>query len=459
MKGIYFKIINFFSVIKSLGTNPAMDGYEKRRLGIFNLLNFFAFFTGISIPVAGLLNSGYLPLLAWVVACSPALISGVVLLLNYYHRLQFSLLWYFVMYPVFTALVYAGSVDAGVELFFILYGVLAVFFLQKLNRILLAVVIAVACYSFIFLIPQQYQFVLREINFSFYIFNHILSICFIFLGLFLIKKENTEYQFEIIDSNRALHKKNIEVEKQSKEIIVKANLLEEQTAQLTELNAVKNRLFSIISHDLRTPIYGLRNLFKSMQQYDLPGEEIKVLVPDILNDLNYATSLMENLLQWAKSQMEGASINPQLIDVSLMITEVQQLLRLQAENKKVYLKTKTDAPVYIYADKDMINLVLRNLLSNAIKFTPENGEVSLGAAIKNETVEVFVKDTGMGISKENINQLFGNNYFTTKGTANETGTGLGLMLCKEFLNKNGGEIFVQSEIGKGSRFSFVIPKA
>jgi two-component system, sensor histidine kinase and response regulator len=157
--------------------------------------------------------------------------------------------------------------------------------------------------------------------------------------------------------------------------------------------------------------------------------------------------------------MEGASINPQLIDVSLMITEVQQLLRLQAENKKVYLKTKTAATVYIYADKDMINLVLRNLLSNAIKFTPENGEVSLGAAIKNETVEVFVKDTGMGISKENIKQLFGNNYFTTKGTANETGTGLGLMLCKEFLNKNGGEIFVQSEIGKGSRFSFVIPKA
>ncbi|WP_462251183.1 sensor histidine kinase [Ferruginibacter sp.] len=459
MKGIYLKFINFFKKIKSLGANPAMDSYEKRRLGIFNLLNFFAFISGVTIPVAGLFNSGYLPPLAWVVACSPALISGVVLLLNYYQRLQFSLLWYFVMYPVFTALVYSGSVDAGVELFFILYGVLAVFFLQKLNRILFAVVIAVACYSFIFLVPQQYQFVLREINFPFYIFNHILSICFIFLGLFLIKKENTEYQFEIISSNRALHKKNIEVEKQSEEIIVKANLLEEQTAQLTELNAVKNRLFSIISHDLRTPIYGLRNLFKSMQQYDLPGEEIKVLVPDILNDLTYATSLMENLLQWAKSQMEGASVNPQLIDVSLMITEVQQLLRLQAENKKVYLKTKTDAPVYIYADKDMINLVLRNLLSNAIKFTPENGEVSLGAAIKNETVEVFVKDTGMGISKENISQLFGNNYFTTKGTANETGTGLGLMLCKEFLNKNGGEIFVQSEIGKGSRFSFIIPKA
>ena len=98
-------------------------------------------------------------------------------------------------------------------------------------------------------------------------------------------------------------------------------------------------------------------------------------------------------------------------------------------------------------------------VSNAIKFTPEKGEVSLGVNIKNEIVEVFVKDSGMGISKENINQLFGGNYFTTKGTANETGTGLGLMLCKEFLHKNGGEIYVQSEEGKGSVFSFTLPKA
>ena len=196
-----------------------------------------------------------------------------------------------------------------------------------------------------------------------------------------------------------------------------------------------------------------------MQQYDVPGDEIKILIPDIVNDLNYTTSLMENLLQWAKSQMEGSNMNQQLIDITVLIEEVQKLLRLQAENKKVYLSAKASEPVYIYADKDMIDLVLRNLLSNAIKFTPENGKVSLGVDVKNETVEVFVKDTGMGISKENMHQLFGKNYFTTKGTANETGTGLGLMLCKEFLNKNGGDIFVQSEVGKGSMFSFTLPKA
>ncbi|MBK7306154.1 MAG: ATP-binding protein [Chitinophagaceae bacterium] len=107
----------------------------------------------------------------------------------------------------------------------------------------------------------------------------------------------------------------------------------------------------------------------------------------------------------------------------------------------------------------MMNLVLLNLVSNAIKFTPQHGEVSVSALVKDETVEVHVQDTGKGISSENLQKLFSNNYFTTRGTANESGTGLGLMLCKEFLTKNGGEIFVQSEEGKGSRFTFIIPKA
>ena len=459
MNVIVTKLMKIIKAVKCLGSYAAMDSYEKRRLSIFNLINFFGFLTGISLPVAGLLNSGYLPPIAWAVACSPAVISGVVLLANYYSRRQFAMLWYFIMYPLVTALVYAGNIDVGIELFFVLYGVLAIFFLQNLRSILLAILVSVACYAFVYLVYKDYQFVLKEINFSFFFFNHLLSITFIFLGLFLIKKENAEYQFEIIGNNRALLKKNREIEAQSDDIAAKALQLQEQTTQLTELNAVKNRLFSIVSHDLRTPIYGLRNLFKSMQQYDVPGDEIKILIPDIVNDLNYTTSLMENLLQWAKSQMEGSNMNQQLIDITVLIEEVQKLLRLQAENKKVYLSAKASEPVYIYADKDMIDLVLRNLLSNAIKFTPENGEVSLGVDVKNETVEVFVKDTGMGISKENMHQLFGKNYFTTKGTANETGTGLGLMLCKEFLNKNGGDIFVQSEVGKGSMFSFTLPKA
>jgi two-component system, sensor histidine kinase and response regulator len=277
--------------------------------------------------------------------------------------------------------------------------------------------------------------------------------------LFLVKKENSAYQKEMSNSNNELIYINKEIKKQQLQIEEKAALLEEQTLQLVELNAVKNRLFSVISHDLKTPIYSLRNLFKSMHDTDLPATEVKLYVPEILTDLNYTISLMENLLQWAKSQMQGDNINQQLINIGDLMDEVKHMLRLQAQNKKIYVNTKTDKPIYIYADKDMMNLVLLNLMSNAIKFTAPNGEVSVSALVKNETVEVHVQDTGKGISSDNLQKLFSNNYFTTKGTANESGTGLGLMLCKEFLNKNGGEIFVESEEGKGSTFSFTLPKA
>lgn len=459
MTALIKMLLTFHARVRSIGYNKSMDSYEQRRLGIFNRINFLGLISGIIIPIAALFGKGYVPPIAWVVAVAPAFISSVVLISNYYGRYNFAMLWYFITYPVITGLVYAGNIDVGIELLFILYGVLSVFFLQKMQHILFAISFSVACYFVVVIVFRDYKYVLANINFSYYVINQFISIAFIFTGLFLIKKENSDYQKEMLYANWELNNTNQEIKKQRLQLEEKAALLEEQTLQLVELNAVKNRLFSVISHDLKAPIYGLRNLFKVMHENDLPAPEIKLYVPEILTDLNYTIGLMENLLQWAKSQMQGDTINQQLIDVSDLMNDVKHMLRLQAENKKIYVNTKADKPIYIYADKDMMNLVLLNLLSNAIKFTPQNGEVFISALVKDENVEVQVHDTGKGISSDNLKKLFGNNYFTTKGTANESGTGLGLMLCKEFLNKNGGEIFVESEEGKGSTFSFTLPKA
>jgi two-component system, sensor histidine kinase and response regulator len=431
--------------IKKIGYTNELDGYSARRLGIFNTLNFIGLLTGIVIPILAVINNGYLPVIAWVVAAAPAFISFVVLVANHFRRYNFAMLWYFILYPTITSLVYMDSIDVGIELFFILYAVFAVFFLQQLRLILLAIGFSLICYFAVFVAAQQYEFVMREINYPFYVFNHVLSVALIFIGLFLIKKENKEYQTEILNSNEELYRYTLEIEKQKEE--------------LAELNNLKSKLFSVISHDLRTPLYGLRNLFKSVEQYDLPAEEIKVLIPDVVKDLQYTTDLMENLLQWAKSQMKGESLSPQLIDMQQLIQDVQQVVRRQAENKQVYLKTKAEKPVYIYADKEMIEVVLRNLISNAIKFTPKEGEVIVDVQEANEQVEVFVRDTGTGMSEEAKNKLFGDEHFTTKGTSNEAGTGLGLMICKEFLKKNGGNIHVESELGKGSTFAFTLPRA
>jgi two-component system, sensor histidine kinase and response regulator len=451
------KASTYLYAIKKIGYQSSMNEFEKRRLGIFNIMNFLGMITGIIIPIAVLGGDGNFPAIAMVVACAPFFISALVLFCNYYHQHQLAIVCYFILYPAITSLVYVGGIDVGIELLFILYAVLAVFFLQNIRVILVTVGFSIACYLFTYTLHGRYNFIMRDVNLAFYLCNQFLSIFFIFLGLILIKKENNAYQLQLSTTNNKLVFLNTEMKKRKVELTEKNYLLEEQTEQLGELNALKNRMFSIISHDLKNPIYSLRNLFRNVQQYDLPGEEIKVLVPDIINDLNYTTSLMDNLLQWAKSQMEGSSVNPQKVDISKMIIETQNLLRLQAESKAIFLNTKTAPDTFIYADKDMITLVLRNLLSNAIKFTPKDGEIQVGTTVKDDMVEIYVKDSGIGISKENMEKLFGGNYYSTNGTANESGTGLGLMLCKEFLKKNGGDIHVESEEGKGSKFIFNIP--
>jgi signal transduction histidine kinase len=305
---------------------------------------------------------------------------------------------------------------------------------------------------------KTFRFHIELINSPLYMFNQLLAIVFIFYGLYLIKNENTGYQLKILSKNRALHKVNLEIQKQNIEIAEKAGLLKSQAAELTELNSLKNKLLSAIGHDLKAPMYALRNLFNDSQKYNIPGDELKKMLPEVVKDLNYTVSLMENLLQWAKSQMHAEAIKTGTVDISKSVTEVLQILRLQAETKKIFIENKVTQPVFVFADKEMINLVLRNLLTNAIKFTPEHGSVIVDATELSSFVEIFVQDTGMGLNRESIEKINRNDFFTTKGTASESGTGLGLMLCKEFLNRNGGQMHIESEPGKGSIFSFTLPK-
>jgi signal transduction histidine kinase len=448
----------FFQRIATLGYTATMEDYEKRKLGIFNKLNFFQFLAGILVPICGVLNYDKIPAMAWFVASLPAFISIVVLWLNAYYRYEAGMIVYFILYPVITSFVYMSGMNLGVELFFILYGILSVFFLQQISHMLFSVSLSMISYFMLSVVWKTYHYQLETVNVALYFFNQVLAIVFIFFGLFLVKKENNGYQLSILNKNRDLHRKNLEIEKQKLEIAQNASLLEKQTVELTELNAVKNKLFSVIAHDLRSPIYALRTLFTNMQLYDLPADEIKMMIPDVVKDFNYTTGLMENLLQWARTQMRSDAIKLQMTDISVLINDTMQLMRLQAEAKEIYIENKIKAPVYVFADKDMINLVLRNLVSNAIKFTPNKGCISVGVNEMPSFIEVFVQDTGIGISKEALQKINENDYYTTRGTASEPGTGLGLMLCKEFLTRNGGQMHIESQPGKGSIFSFTLQK-
>ncbi len=447
-----------FLKVKFFGYSHTMDDYEGRKLRIFNQINFFQILSGVLIPLLGIMLPGRIPAQAWLTVCLPAGVSILVLTLNSFRQYKPALLTYFFLYPLCTCFIYLNGINPGIDLYFILFVILSVFFLQDVGFMLFAIGFSMISFFVLSVLIKHFIYEVEGENPAIYLINKTVSLAFIIYGVFLIKKEAATYQFNILTKQKRLSAKNLAIQKQKEEISVKAALLQKQKEELAEVNAFKNKLFSIISHDLKSPMYALRNLFQNMQQYNLPAEEIKQMVPDVLTDLNYTTSLMENLLQWAKSQMQNDAVHAQEVNLSDLVIDVVKLLRLQVENKEISINVEIKDDVFVYADKDMIHLVLRNLLSNAIKFTPAEGHIEIGLNDFSQFTEVYVQDSGLGISEEGLKKIKQKIFYTTTGTSSETGTGLGLMLCNEFLAKNGSQLQIESTEGNGSTFSFTLPK-
>ena len=452
------KLIILFNQVKLFGTSKEMDNYERRKLSIFNLLNLLQLIAGILIPVFGFIKTSNLHYSAWIILGLPALVSLAVLYLNYKRKHDTAYFAYFILYPFFSCFIYMYGMNPGTTHFFILYGILSVFFLKDIGYMIFSLCFSMTSYYFLAVVINHYPYELQSINFALYSFNQLIGIIFIFYGLYIIKKENTGYQRDILLNNTTLREKNVLITEQSHKMSQYATRLKIQTEELKELNAVKNKMFSVISHDLKAPIYALRNIFRNVQEKNLSIKELKMIVPDIQIDMNYTVSLMDNLLQWAKSQMETNAVFPQSVDIKLSIQEVVQQLHLQAKAKQITIIDHAPATILSLVDKDMLCVILRNLLSNAIKFTPEKGQITIGVHDHFSFIEVYVIDKGEGISSEALKKINSNNFYTTNGTSSESGTGLGLMLCKEFLQRNGSNLQIKSEPGIGSTFSFSLKK-
>lgn len=226
---------------------------------------------------------------------------------------------------------------------------------------------------------------------------------------------------------------------------------------LESLNMLKDRLFSIISHDLRSPLNTLMNILSLTNEGHITEKELKEMLPEISKNLGYTTNLVNNLLQWSKSQLKGETIHPVQFDVYYTIQEVLPLMQNQAAAKQVAIVNTVQQGAMLYADEPMIQGVLRNLLSNAIKFSQLKGTITLSSVTGAAETTVCIADEGVGIAPDDLQKLFGVENFTTRGTINEQGTGLGLLLCKDFVERNNGRIWAESEPGKGSRFYFSLP--
>ncbi len=232
-----------------------------------------------------------------------------------------------------------------------------------------------------------------------------------------------------------------------------------QSEQLLGMNKLKDRLFSIIAHDLRGPLINLNDIIKMLNEGIITEEEFKSFVPQLSKNIGYTTGLLENLLFWSKSQLQGEVVKPVYFNLKEVTGNILNLFENTIHEKEIFIENNINLNCRVYADKDMIQLVVRNLISNAVKFSKRGGIIKLSSELQDGFSKVCVEDTGVGISEADQKKLFELETFTTRGTDNEQGTGLGLLLCKDFIEKNGGTIWVESELSKGSKFCVRIPVA
>lgn len=282
----------------------------------------------------------------------------------------------------------------------------------------------------------------RQLKRYFIVVSIVVLIIFVILGFSFIQSKKY---------SRSLQKQKDELEQRAIEISL-------QKEKVDQLNAVKDRFFSIISHDLRNNLTAMKLYFDLISNPGYKASDHSEITGQIAGSVENTIDLLENLLVWASAQIKGIPIHRQRLNLHSLAQENINLLSATAAQKNIALVNSIHPDITAIGDMDMINLVFRNLISNAIKFTPSNGEITLTCNPESEFCCINVHDNGIGISKENLERLFDqHSHPTTKGTGNEKGTGLGLLLCKDFIQQNQGKIWVESEKEKGTTFHFTLP--
>ena len=279
----------------------------------------------------------------------------------------------------------------------------------------------------------------------FYALLAALAIVSTFLILIYLKRNSN------IKYTQELEEKNIKIELQNV-------AFQEQTKHLENVNNVKDKLFSIVSHDLKDSLSSINGFIDLLKDGSLSREEFDNLIPELSENANNASLLLFNLLNWSKSQMQSLEPKPSLFDIQEVFEDKVKLVEQRMENKGITL-TDHSLRDFAYADRSMFEIVVQNLLANALKFCKSGDTITISNHISNGSCIVSIADTGIGISKQNLEKLFKSSTFTTIGTNNEKGTGLGLSICKELIELNNGKIWVESTQGVGSTFYVQLPKS
>ena len=251
----------------------------------------------------------------------------------------------------------------------------------------------------------------------------------------------------------------IEQKEKLKQEQIRSEAILEQAHHLEEVNQVKDKLFSIVSHDLKDSISSIKAFLDLLKEDSISKEEFRELIPELSENANNASSLLFNLLNWSKSQMQNLEPNPELFNIQDVFHTKMALVEQKVEDKRIVLIDESQRD-FVYADKSMVEIVIQNLITNAVKFSRTGDVITVSNQDVNGKALICVEDTGVGISEENIKKLFNaNKNFTTVGTKNEKGTGLGLTIAKDLVELNNGRIWVESTVNVGSKFFIELPKS
>jgi signal transduction histidine kinase len=434
-------------------SNPEIYTFEERIFVYANLVSIFTCWVAI---ISNTLSGIFFTASIFLGIASLGYLMLFFFVKKYHLRLSYFYIYASITMTLLMGLWFQnGGIDSPLIAFFFL-AMLLLIILDRTKRYW-GVSLLVFCIFLLSLIIEYFYPALvtsypnKETRFFDVSFSYLNALFFFILLLRVFKQNFDKERITVQQQNQELTQLTEEVHSQNE-------LLEKQNQKLAKANKNRDRLFSIIAHDLRSPIYALQSMINIMEESNLSAEEIKMFTIQINKDLKNTTQLLENLLLWAKSQVEEIKGKEEEINLKLLIESKLSLFYSQLTAKKIILENQIGEGIYVLADANMIGIVIQNLLSNAIKFSYIGGRLIMSMENHGENfIKISISDTGIGISKDKQAKIFDKDtYFSTQGTQGEKGTGLGLLICKEFVQKSGGEIWVKSEEGKGSMFCFTL---
>lgn len=433
-----------YSMVINAGLDPAAPLIEQRKVKLLNGFNATATLIAVYYVVLTLSIQDYKK-----TAVLLFMILGVFMPVYFYHLSRKYLYARFHFFCLLTASIAVASAlnillnkFAFTELFIIAISPLAVLLFKRPFKYL-AFLFSVVVYLLLWLFRWNLWY--QESQPLIYISVPIGAFISIFVISFVFKNAFDETETKVLEQNKLLRKQKQEIESQKETLSI--------------INQEKNTLFSIVAHDLRSPFHSLQGLLQLAENNQIPEKEFNLLVGKISQNVHYTSALLENLLAWSLSQMQGHNISPAIVDLAEVSEQNLGSLRGPALQKEILLENNIKPGTCLWADQGSVNLIIRNLLSNAIKFSPVGKKISLSAFESSAQWQITVADQGVGMDENMLKSLFSLKTKTQTGTMNEKGTGLGLLLCKSYVEKNGGSIWVESELGKGTTFFISLPKA